>query len=103
LDPQSYFVSMAGDQHVVESAVELVPGGTLHAVVVAVGDRLELRYLSSEQSRTEPEDSDSGASKTPPTLLAQLAARYKVSLSAKDRDMLERVVNRASDPASMAL
>ena len=103
LDPQSYFVSMAGEQHLVESAVELIPGGTVHAVVVAVGDRLELRYLNSEQSRSEPEDPDNTESQTPPTLLAQLAARYKVSLGGKDRDLLERVVNRASNPAAMAL
>lgn len=102
LDPQTYFVSMAGEQHVLESTAALIPGGTVHAVVVAVGDRLELRYLSSEQSRSEPEDTDNTESQ-PPTLLAQLAARYKVSLSGKDRDLLERVVNRASDPAAMAL
>lgn len=103
LDQQNYLVSMAGEQYAVESGVDLIPGGTVHAVVVAVGDRLELRYLDSEHSRSTAEEAPSSESQPSPTLLAQLAAHYKVTLGGKDRDLLERAINRAPDPAAMAL
>jgi len=105
IEEQQYLVSMAGGQHVVDSAVPLETGARVRAVVIAVGDRLELRYLASEQSQTEVNESARAAEDDAPgsSLLAGLQARYKITLSPQQHELLERAVGLAADPASMAV
>jgi hypothetical protein len=105
LKEQQYLVSMAGGQHVVDSMVALEVGARVRAVVVAVGERLELKYVASDQSPSEVHESASGAEEdaSSPTLLAGLQARYKITLSPEQQEFLERAVGRAADPTSMAL
>lgn len=105
LKEQQYLVSMAGGQHVVDSLVPLEVGARVRAVVVAVGDRLELKYLASDQPSTDVHESARGAEDdaSNPTLLASLQARYKITLSPEQQELLNRAVGRAADPASMAL
>jgi len=99
LEEQQYLVSMAGGQHVVDSLVPLNVGARVRAVVVSVGDRLELKYLSSD---SEPAAAPDETSPTP-SLLDTLQARYKVALDTDQHDSLEQAVSRATDPTSMAL
>jgi hypothetical protein len=105
LKEQQYLVSMAGGQHVVDSMVALEVGARVRAVVVAVGERLELKYVASDQSPSEVHESASGAEEdaSSPTLLAGLQSRYKITLSPEQQEFLERAVGRAADPTSMAL
>jgi hypothetical protein len=105
IEEQQYLVSMAGGQHVVDSTVPLEVGSRVKAVVVAIGERLELKYLASDQSGTDahesPDSSDDSVSA--PTLLASLQARYKITLRPDQHELLERAVSRAADPTAMAL
>jgi len=105
IEEQQYLVSMAGGQHVVDSSVPLDVGARVRTVVVAVGDRLELEYLASDQSGAETSDAASSPDETAtaPTLLANLQARYKITLDPDQHELLERAVSRAADPTSMAL
>jgi hypothetical protein len=105
IEEQQYLVSMAGGQHVVDSSVPLDVGARVRTVVVAVGDRLELKYLASDQSGAEVSDATRSPDETAaaPTLLASLQARYKITLDPDQHELLERAVSRAADPTSMAL
>jgi len=99
IEEQQYLVSMAGGQHVVDSLVPLNVGARVRAVVVSVGDRLELKYLSSDsEPAAVPDETSPG-----PSLLDTLQARYKVALDSDQHDSLEQAVSRAADPTSMAL
>jgi hypothetical protein len=98
----TYVVSLAGEQHLMESSITLVPGAQVSAVVLAVGNQLELRYVGSDPVRERADDTPVDEPRAP-SLLQLLAGRYKVVLTAKDRGLLERAVRRAPDPASMAL
>jgi hypothetical protein len=98
IEEQQYLVSMAGGQHVVDSSVALNVGARVRAVVVAVGDRLELKYLSSDTTAAGAEEAAPA-----PGLVAALEARYKITLDPDQHELLERAVSRAADPTSMAL
>ena len=101
IDEHNYLVSLAGGQHVVDSSVALQTGGQLHAVVVAVGERLELRYVDSGQpasSDSEKQDDDVDSS-----LLAKLESEYRITLRPEDHRLLEQAAARASDPAALVL
>jgi hypothetical protein len=102
-----YLVSLAGSQHVMDSAVPLAVGGRIRAVVVAVGDRLELRYVDSSESQSASDDFqpeiDRGTRGAPPTLLAGLEEKYRITLGSDDEALLQRAMAGAADPTAMAL
>ncbi len=106
LDAMNYQVSLGGSQHTMESSVPLAVGGRIRAVVVAVGDKLELRYLDTAQASSGADarvDDAPGAAAAPPaTLVAELAARYRVQLAPESHAQLERAVGGATDPTAMA-
>jgi hypothetical protein len=102
IDERNYLASMAGGQHVVESGIPLDPGSRVRAVVISVGDRLELKYLESEESPAAVSDL-SPAQDAPDESLAGLEARYRLTLRPEDHDLLRRQMRVATDPTAMAL
>ncbi len=107
LDNGSFLVVLAGGEHIMDSSVQLAVGGRIRAVVVAVGNRLELRYLDSGESPSPREDdqsaADGSAADATASLIANLEARYRVTLQSADQALVERAVSAAADPTAMAL
>jgi len=106
LDQRTYMVSFGGEQHVLESSVHLAVGSRVRAVVAAMGDQLELRYVDAivEGGGEEPSGADGASALEPtPAMVAQLEARYRMTLDAADHSLLESAVNRAADGTAMAL
>lgn len=110
LSPSAYIVSLAEGQHVMDSTVPMDVGDRVRAVVVAVGDKLELRYLGAGQTapaETEGEDEAApdigGAGGSPVALVANLEARYHLNLKDEERAALQQAVGMASDPTAMVL
>ena len=111
LSPSAYIVSLAEGQHVMDSTVPMDVGDRVRAVVVTVGDKLELRYLGAGQAapvaETEGED-DAGADTggtggSPGALVANLEARYHLNLRDDERAVLQRAAGVAADPTAMVL
>lgn len=102
IEEHSYLVSIGGDQHVVDSTVALEVGAQVRTVVVAVGDRLELKYLDSDAASARSEEPEPSADSSL-TLLANLEQRYRLTLSAKDHETVEHAAAHAADPNAMAL
>lgn len=92
-----YLVSFGDAQRVVKSTVPLTTGSTLRATVTGVGEKLELRYedeqIGGEFIENEPSGNDS---------LAQLEARYAVSLRDADRQAIEAAMSAAANSTTMA-
>jgi hypothetical protein len=107
LDQRTYLVSFGGEQHVMESSVHLAVGGRVRAVVVAVGDRLELRYVDTAAQPVARSEEPFEASREELTneaaLVSGLEARYRVNLVAGEHAQLEDAVSQAADPVAMAL
>lgn len=100
-----YAVSLAGQRQIVESAMSLEVGGTVRATVVAIGDKLELKYvdsrISSRAVEATPAEALQAQSKEG-AALAQLQARHAVSLTPGQQRAIERAMSQADDPAAMA-
>lgn len=97
LDDQRYLVSMRDTQRVVSSTVPLTVGSTVRAVVTAVGDKLELRYVGEDrrlvaEQETQADEED---------LILERARRYAVELHAPQRTMIEQAMQEVAKPQSM--
>lgn len=109
VDARTFIVSFGGEQHVVESSMQLPVGGRVRAVVTAVGERLELQYVETTAAPPAQREDErlaterDSAAMPAPTLLSALQTRYHVSLPAEEHAKLEHAVARATDPAAMAL
>jgi hypothetical protein len=97
LDDQRYLVSMHDTQRVVSSTVPLTVGSTVRAIVTAVGDQLELRYVGEDRrvvvgQETRVEDED---------FILERARRYAVELHAPQRTVIEQAMQEVAKPQSM--
>jgi hypothetical protein len=97
MDERRYLVSFGDAQHVVSSAVQLNPGSTVRAVVTAVGEKLELRYVGASEVAVAMEDHAAVGEDS----LAQLAARYAVELQPTQREAIELAAQEVAHPATM--
>lgn len=97
LDDHHYLVSLRDAQRVVSSTVPLKVGSTVHAVVTAVGEKLELRYagegeVAEQTKKREVEQEDS---------VVEHARRYAVDLPAPQRAVIEQAMQQVAEPQSM--
>jgi hypothetical protein len=98
LDDRRYLVAFRDGQHVVSSAVPLSVGSTVRAVVTAVGEKLELRYVGEDSVAVVMDDHAAVGEDT----IAELASRYAVDLQASQRAAIEQAMqNSAAEPAAM--
>jgi hypothetical protein len=97
MDERRYLVSFQDAQHVVSSTVTLNVGATVRAVVTAVGEKLELRYVASSEVAVAMEDHAAVGEDA----LAQLATRYSVALQPAHRAAIERAAEQAEQPDTM--
>jgi len=98
LGDRRYLVAYRDVQRIVQSTVSLAEGSKVRAVVSAVGEKLELRYVDtqSDDASASEEAADGGEG------LAQLEARYAVTLSEGAREILQVAMGSVADRATMA-
>ena len=90
-----------GERHIVQSAMELTAGSTIRATVVAVGERLELKYVpdGSVQPVALVEIApDTGAD----AVIDELASRYAVDLTPLDRAAIRSAMREAPNEEAIA-
>jgi hypothetical protein len=98
LDDRRYLVSFHEGQHIVSSTVALNVGSTVRAVVTAVGEKLELRYVGEDSVAVVMADHAAAGEDA----IAELAGRYAVDLQATQRAAIEQAMqNAAAEPAAM--
>jgi hypothetical protein len=100
LDDRRYLATFANRQHIVDSTVELPVGSRVRAAVVAVGEKLELRYLGVDAPEESIAAPTADASANP--MLASLQMRFAVTVGAADRTAIEKAMAQATNPAVMA-
>jgi hypothetical protein len=102
-----FLVQFDGGRHIVETAMTLRAGSTLHATVAAIGERLELKYIDAPAAPTGPDldvpspDDDTETSEDP-ALLDDLQQQYDVVLSYEDRRSIATAMQGAAEPTRMA-
>ena len=97
LDDRRYLVSFHEGQHIVSSTVALNVGSTVRAVVTAVGEKLELRYVGADSVAAVMDDHSAGGEDA----IDELAGRYAVELQAAQRAAIEQALQDAAEPADM--
>lgn len=97
LDDSRYLVSFRDGQHVVSSTVTLNVGSTVRAVVTAVGEKLELRYVGEDSVAVVMDDHAAAGEDA----IAQLASRYAVDLQTAQRTAIEQAMQDAAEPEQM--
>ena len=98
LDERRYLVSFRDGQHVVSSTVALNVGSTVRAVVTAVGEKLELRYVGEDSVAVVMDDHAAAGEDA----IAELAGRYAVGLQAAQRAAIEQAMqNGSAEPTAM--
>lgn len=97
LDDSRYLVSFRDGQHVVSSTVTLNVGSTVRAVVTAVGEKLELRYVGEDSVAVVMDDHAAAGEDA----IAQLASRYAVDLQTAQRAAIEQAMQDAAEPETM--
>lgn len=97
LDDSRYLVSFRDGQHVVSSTVTLNVGSTVRAVVTAVGEKLELRYVGEDSVAVVMDDHAAAGEDA----IAQLASRYAVDLQTAQRTAIEQAMQDAAEPETM--
>lgn len=98
LNGNHYLISFRDAQRVVNSTVPLTVGSTVRATVTAVGEKLELRYVSTDNVAAAMEDHEAANEDS----LADFAARYSVELGDEHRLTIQHAMLSADDPAAMA-
>jgi hypothetical protein len=101
-----YMASLAGEWHVVQSAMELQVGTTIQTTVISVGERLELRYVAAgskaaTQTASSP-TSESEPDSSPDSVLDDLSSRFAVQLSPAERLSIQSAMREVADEAGMA-
>ena len=101
LDERHYLVSLANSEHVVESSVRLEVGSKVRAAVVSVGEKLELKYVSTE----EPVDLGQRLEEHETTAdeIGTLERKYAIALDRMQRESIRELMNTAGNPAVMAV
>jgi hypothetical protein len=99
-----YIATSGGERHVVESKVSLKVGETVRATVTTVGDRVELKYLGSEQadvsaSEELAESSDGAAG----DIVNELQEKFGLSLTQQEQRTVQTMALGAAKPEMMAL
>jgi hypothetical protein len=97
LDDQRYLVSLRDTQRVVSSTVPLTVGSTVRAVVTAVGDKLELRYVGEDRRVVAAQD----ARVDEDDFILERARRHAVELHALQRTTIEQAMQQVAEPQSM--
>jgi hypothetical protein len=99
IDQRHFLVSFGAEQHLVESAMQLPVGARIRAMVVAVGDKLELKYVetlpasdaaASAQVATQSTRSAGSAG------LEELERRHAVVLTDAQRHLVQSLANGAA-------
>jgi hypothetical protein len=98
VDDHHYLASFAGQQHMVESRVQLQAGSRVQVAVASVGERLELRYLGTAQLS----DESAAPASTPEDPVTRLERQFAVRLTSDDRSELDRAMQDVSRPELMA-
>jgi hypothetical protein len=98
LDEHRYLISLRGAQHVVSSMVPLTVGSTVRAVVTAVGEKLELRYVGEE--RTAAVEKEELEAQVDDAIVEQ-AQRYAVNLQAPQLTTIEQAMREVAEPQAM--
>jgi hypothetical protein len=100
LEQQRYEVAFGGRRHVVESRVPLQVGTHIEAQVESKGERLELRYLSTDARATRG-DAPVTHPSTLPEWLATLAGQFSVALDAQAGATIARAAAQVASPELM--
>lgn len=101
-----YLVAFGQDERVVDSAVTLSSGETLRGRVVALGDRVELQRIYSDERQPKTPTSEAPAPLRATDELSAVDAllqRYQTALQPAERAILARAAEKSADPESMAL
>jgi len=101
-----YLVAFGQDERVVDSAVTLSTGETLRGRVVALGDRVELQRIYSDERQPKTPASEAPAPLRGTDELSGVDAllqRYQAQLQPAERAILARAAEKSADPESMAL
>jgi len=101
-----YLVAFGQDERVVDSAVTLSSGETLRGRVVALGDRVELQRIYSDERQPKTPASEAPAPLRGTDELSGVDAllqRYQAQLQPAERAILARAAEKSADPESMAL
>lgn len=98
LDDRRYLVSFLDSQHIVSSTVALQVGSTVRAIVTAVGEKLELRYVGEDSVAVAMDDHAAAGEDA----IEELAGRYAVDLQAAQRAAIEQAMQGVTaEPAAM--
>lgn len=106
IDQQRYEVSFAGRQQIVESRVPLTTGTQIEARVESKGDRLKLRYLSTDARFVDEDLAEDEASvatpdadlPAPPPWLNELAGQFRVPLDAQAQVNITALAEKSAEP-----
>lgn len=98
LGDRRYLVSYRDVQRIVQSTVSLTEGSKVRAVVSAVGEKLELKYVDAQNDAASAQEQSGDGSDA----LAQLEARYAVVLPEDSRQLLKAAMDSVADRATMA-
>lgn len=101
LDERHYLVSLANSQHVVESSVRLEVGSRVRAAVVSVGEKLELKYVSSEENVDGDQHIAEEHEGTADEIVV-LERKYAIALDRAERETIREEMRVAGNPAAMA-
>jgi hypothetical protein len=107
-DGNRYLVNFDGQERVVDSSLPLRTGELLHGRVVAIGDRVEMQRVYSDNeaaAATPPLDAAESLRtfglNTRDAQLNSILERYQARLSEAERATLVRAARNAADPTAM--
>lgn len=101
LGERRYLVSFAGEEHVVETAMQLTAGRTVRTTVVAVGEKLELKYVGAPdapESHDDPGTEDAGGG----DVLTDLETKHAIALNDAQRAAIANAMSSATQPELIA-
>jgi hypothetical protein len=107
-DGSRYLVNFDGQERVVDSALPLRTGELLHGRVIAIGDRVEMQRVYSDDETAVAAQTNDTAGLPSFTLnprdaqLQTLIDRYQVRFSEADRAVLLRAARSVDDATAMA-
>jgi hypothetical protein len=106
LGERSYLMRFAGTQHIVEAAMSLTAGTTFAATVVAVGDKLELKWVAPQSAGIVRDAAVQGRQDDPQdpneALLDTTAEQFAVTLSDSDHAVVAAAMRDVAHPLDMA-
>lgn len=104
---QRYAVEFDGQRKVVDSAVPLTTGETLHGRVIGLGERVTLQRIPpprpGQAALPDLAQADTGTANTAANTVAALFERYQAQLDPAGLQALQRLAGRHAAPEQVAL